>query len=808
MSIYPALLFRDSARYWKRKPAQALLSVLLLALGSAAVAILWTITDTVVRQPLPFPESQQLYGIQSVDKKTGEIVDFMALADFRDFRDRQQSFDGMFGYRAQFLNYKDRSDNTRQLFGARVTRGFADVLGIHPEVGTFFSDDDFASEAARSVVISYDLWKKEFSGADDIVGASMWMDESAYQVIGVMPKSFNEPSFVNVWTPFPDVTGEYFVRDSRYWNVVARLKEGIAPQAARQELVQIASDLEEEYSATNRGRGATMDSLQTIIVGEYSTPLLLILVAVSLVMFATCLNLANIQLVSGLQRRSENGVRQAIGESRSQAMARAFMEAFVVCFVGCGFGWALSWLFIANIDSVLPAMFLPRLNEIGLSSSLGWTIGLIALVSSLSFGLLPALQVTRGNTNDIIKSGESRHGLSKESSRSRTALLVGQIAVAVAILLAAVLVVHEYRRLQDLDLGFDEENLVMVTVSPGEARMFDQLWLAEFYSEVNQWLEGRSDVSKSVLASSSPLSGFDVEFGFNLQGRDISAEREEGVTAVFNSVSADFVDSLDIKVLRGRNFSDWDNRESQKVVLVNKAFVEKFLTAGEDPLSQQVQILPWMVSDFRQVVGVIEDYAQATVMGEPKPMILVPYTQNPWVFSTYVVRVRNIDTFKMERFETEIKQRFPDAGITMETIDGLLERQLSIQALMYRVFVGFGLATLVLSLFGIGSQMAFNVSERSREWGIRLALGARVGQLNALVVRRLVFPLAIGCLVGVGLFAASLRYHGRFGGGLDLFFFAASSLLLGVILVASVATTWFVSDRITRSNPQEILRSI
>ncbi len=808
MSIYPALLVRDSARYWKRKPLQAALSVVLLALGSAAVAILWTITDSVVRQPLPFPESQDLYGIQSVDEKTGKLVNFMALADFRDFRERQQSFTGMFGYRAQYLNYKDDADNTRQLFGARVTRDFADVLKIHTEIGSFFSDDDFASESARSVVISYDLWKREFESKPDVIGRSIWLDDSAYQIIGVMPKSFNEPSFVNLWTPFPDVTGEYFVRDARYWNVVARLKPDVSAIAAKQELDQIANDLEEQFPATNLRRGATMDSLQTIIVGDYSTPLTLILVAVSLVMFATCLNLANIQLISGLQRRSENGVRQAIGESPNQAMARAFMEACAICFVGCGLGWVLSWLFISNVDSILPAMFLPRLNEVGMSSSLGWTIVLIALLSSLSFGLLPAIQVVRSNTNDIIKSGESRHGLSRESGRSRAALLVGQIAVAVAILQAALLVVHEYRRLQDLDLGFDEDELLMVTVSPGEARMFDLPGLAEFYTEVDGWLEARSEVEESVLASSPPLAGFDLEFGFQLNGRDLAAEREEAITAVYNTVSNDYLEVLDIPLVQGRSFSDWDNRESQKVAMVNQAFVDKFFAAGEDPLTQQVQIMPWMIPDFRQIVGVVGDYAQSNVTDEPKPMIFVPYEQSPWVFVNFVTRIRNMDSFNEERFETEMKQRYPEVGISMESIDEVLERQLSIQALMYLVFVGFGVATLLLSLFGIGSQMAFNVSERSREWGIRLALGAKVGQLNSLVIRRLIIPLSVGCLVGVGLFAASFRFHGRFGGELDIVFFVASALLISVIVLASVATTWFVSDRITRSNPQEILRSI
>lgn len=808
MTIFPSLLFRDSLRYWKRKPFQALLSVSLLALGSAAVAILWTITDSVVRKPLPFPESENLYGIQSVDERTGEIVNFMSLADFRDFRERQQSFDGLFAYRGQFLNYKEQDGTTRQLFGATVTRDFAKVLKVHPEIGTFFSDDDFASENARSVVISHRLWIREFEGIQSVIGSSIWFDEQVYQIVGVMPKSFNEPSFADVWTPFPDVTGEYFVRDSRYWAVVGRLKQGVGEVAARQEVAQIADDLEEEFPATNRGRGATIDTLQTIIVGDYSTPLILILVAVSLVMLATCLNLANIQLISGLQRLSENGVRQAIGENPYQAMARAFVESLAVCLVGCGTGWLLSWLFIANIGRIIPDMFLPRLHEVGVSGSLGLVILVIALLASLSFGLLPAIQSIRSNAIDIIKSGESRHGLSRESGRSRTTLLAGQIAVAVAILLAALMVVHEYQRLRELDLGFDERNLLMIQASPGEARMFDLPGLSEFYREIEQWMENTGSFREVTSASNAPLSGFEMDSGFVLQGRDLAAERDEAVTAGYNSVSLDFLEAMKIKLVQGRGFSEWDNQESQKVALVNKAFVDKYFTAGEDPLSQQVQVMPWMVPQFRQIVGVVDEYAQMSISDDPNPQILVPVEQSPWIFTTFIGRIQNPDTFNQERFETEFKRRFADIGVTIEPIETYLNRQLSIQTLMYLVFVAFGSATLLLSLFGIGSQMAFNVSERSREWGIRLALGANIGQLNRLVVRRLLTPLSIGCALGLALFAVSLKFYGRFGGELDITFYAASLLLLVVIVAASVATTWFVSDRITRSNPQEILRSI
>ena len=810
MAIHPSILVRDSLRYWIRKPFQGVLSIFLLALGSAAVTVLWTVTDTIVRQPLPFPDSHQLYGIQSVDKRSGEVVNFMALADFRDFYESQTSFEGMFGYRAQFLNYKDPdTGTTRQLFGARVTRDFADVLKIKTELGDFFSNEDFQTENARSAVISYSLWQGEFDGSMDVLGKSMWFDDAVYQIIGVMPKNFNEPTFVNVWTPFPDVTNEYFVRDSRYWNIVARLKPDISVEEAKEEIAHIAKSLEEEYPATNRNRGATMDSLQTIIVGDYSTPLILILVAVSLVMFATCLNLANIQLISGLQRQNEFGVRQSIGESRQQAFARAFMEAGFISFVGCLGGLLIAAAVFRFLPFLIPPQlqFLPRLNEIELSASLVWTILIVAAATSLGFGLLPAIQVTRADTNDIIKSGESRHGLSVESGRSRTLLLAGQIAVAITILLSALMVVTEYRRLKNLDLGFDEKNLSMILISPGESRMFDFDGLVTYYKEIEEWMENQTYFDDVTSASSAPMQGFDLEFAFQLQGRDLVSERDESVMASYNSISHSYFDALGIRVIQGRGFSEWDNRESQRVAMVNKAFVDRYLQGGEDPLMQYVQIMPWMEPEFRQVVGVVDDHVQTNISDEPTPQILVPATQTPWISTTFVARIRDPNTFNSDQFELEMRSRFPDLGITINSMEDYLDSQLTIQTIMYVLFTWFGIATLLLSLFGIGSQMAFNVSGRSREWGIRLALGATISQLNALVLKKLIWPLGGGLVVGLALFAAGSRFFATVVDGTDSDFAFLSAVLIAIITGASVLTTWIVSDQITRSNPQDILRA-
>lgn len=807
MSIHASLLVRDSLRYWRRKPWQALVCVFLLAIGSAAVAILWTVTDVVVRKPLPFPDSHELYGLQSLDRKSGNVLNEMSIADFRDFQEQQTSFTGLFGYRGDILNFKRDTGETRQLFAARVTRDFAKVLEIRPEVGRLLERDDFASDQSSSAVISYDLWQEEFGGADDAVGQSIWFDKQIVQVVGVMPKSYNEPAFSDVWLPFPDVSMEYFVRDGRYWRIAGRLKQGVPLRVAQEEVARIAEGLAEQYPVTNTNRGVRLKPLQEIIIGDYSTPILLIFSAVSLVMFATCLNLANLQLISGLQRRGEVGIRQAIGESDQQSFARVLMESTVICFIGCGLGWLIAWGFIANIENILPAMLLPRLHEISMSGSLGWTILAIALVASASFGLLPAIQTVRGSKNDILKSGESRHGLSAESRRSRSFLLALQVAVAVVILNAALLVVYEYRRLNQLNLGFERTEITMLTLAPSLERMADLPALSLYYEELRSWLESQPGVLAAASASSPPLWGFDLETSFQIQGRDLVSERNEAVTAYYNSVSHDFHETMGIRLASGRAFTTWDNRESERVALVNEAFVSEYLQ-GADPLGQLVQVQSWMEPRFRKIVGVVGDYAHNSLTDPTKPQIFVPASQTPWIFTTLLARSAGSARELATRLEVEMKQEYPELGLTFTTLDDLLDRQLAVQAVMYALFVGFGAATILLSLFGIGSQMAFNVSERSREWGIRLALGANVRQLNALVLRNLVKPLGWGFVTGLLLFAASYRALATFGQSLSSAFVISSASLLIGIAIASAATTWLVSNRITRANPQDILKSI
>lgn len=806
MWIYLCALFRDSFRYWSRKPWQVVLSVPLLALGSAAVAVLWTVTDVVVRQPLPFPESEELYGFQSVDEKSGKVLDAMALADFRDFRERQSSFEELFAYRGDFLNYREASGTTRQLAAARVTRGFAKVLRVRSHIGRLFEDQDFASSEGSVAVISYDLWQREFSGEPSAVGSSMWFDGRAFQVVGVMPKSYNEPAFADVWTPFPDMTGEYFVRDARYWSVVGRLKPDVSLAAALAETKGIAAALAEENPDTNRSRSARLDTLQNMLVGDYSSPLVLISVAVSLVMLATCLNLANLRMIDGLQRRAEIGIRQAIGESPGLAFGRALLEAGALCVVGCAIGYGLAAAFLANIGSILPDMFLPRLHEIGVSASLAWTILVIALAASVSFGLLPALQATRFNTSEVLKSGDARHGQSAGSLRSRNVLLALQIAISVLILHGALLVVHGYKRLESMDLGFRSENLTLLTVSPGASRMFDLPALGAYYDEMVDWVSARDGVLAATTASSPPLWGFELDSVFSFVGRDIAAERDEAVMAVYNSVSPDFFDTIGVKIAAGRSFEDLDTRDSQRVAIVNEAFARKYLP-DVDPLLQQIFIQTWMEPRPRQIVGVASDYVQTTPSAPSPPQVYVPYSQTPWIFTTVVVRTQSVGDGWQARLEQEMKQRFPDLGVTVVTMDQLLERQFAIHAAMYVLFVGFGVATLALSVFGIGSQMAFNVSDRSREWGIRLALGATRRQLSRLVVGDALKPIAMGIVVGLALFAASYRFHAGFGETIDAGFASSSAATLAGVVGIGALVTWLVSSRMTAAQPQANLKS-
>ncbi len=798
---------KDALRYWRRRPILALTGLLLLTLGTGVLHVIWAMTDTIVLKPLAYPKPENLYGLESVEVKTQKRVQAVAIADLLDITKNQTQFDAVMGYRGDFLNFREDDGSTTQIFGSLVTSEFNKVYGLIPELGSLFTDEHFIAGQHHVVIISYGLWESEFSKDAGVIGKTMQFDDDLCEVIGVMPKSFKEPAFAEAWRPFPNGSPEGFGRDSRYWSAVVRVKEGVTESQALGELQSLAKRFEEQYPTTNSGWSLTMKPLQEIKVGNLKTPLYLLMAAVSLVLLTTCINLANLQMMSGLQRISEMGIRMAIGESARRLFVRVFVESFVLCVGGSLLGLAVGFVAVKMAANKFSPLLLPRINELTISSDSLWISVLLIVVMSILFGLLPALLALRTQPGTAIKASGSRSGSgSGGAKKTRSMLMVTQIAVTLIIVHAAAFTWLGVQKLRELPLGLDIDNKMVFMIAPKGQQVNNLDKMSQYYYELEQRLAEIQGIRKVSSASSMPMLGGGMEMGFNLLGRDLTSERGIPPTAVYNSISNTFLDTLGVKTIQGEGFSDRDGRGTAAVAMVNQAFVEAYLP-DTDPIGQEVQIMQWMEPGFRRIVGVIKDYKETSPTADPKPMVLVPASQTPWIFTTFVIEYEEGAAGVVRKLQQEMSRFDPDVGITTFTVEELLEGQLSQMNIMSMLLVVFAVFVGGLSVFGIGSQVAFMTQERMQEWGIRMALGAEPQQLKQLMVILMLKLVAFGIVVGgVGLafLYPMLRQQVV---NMPTWDAVVSVLFVISIGVITAIVSWLLSWRVGKAQPTMLLQS-
>ncbi len=798
---------KDSFRYWSHRPLLAITGTALLAVGTAAVSVLWIITDTVARKPLPFPEPERLWGLQSLELKTGDKLETIAIADFRDFYENAESFESLVAYRGEFLNYENEAGETTQIFASRVTEGFEEVFQVKPLLGSLFASEQFHFGNENVALISQDFWSIHLGNDPDVIGKSIRFDKNMYQIIGVLPSTYKEPAFAEVWMPFPNGSPEYFVRDSRYWNGVGRLRSDVSSEQAEAELRRIAQSLEEDFPRSNRNRSVLIVPLQEILVGDIQTPLYLMLGSIALVMFATCFNLANLQMMSGLQRRQEMSARLALGEPNHLLVMRSMGEAFFLSLVGCGLGWAIASFTIERIDRILPPFFLPRIHELTSGQPMAGVIVLIVIVTGIIFGGIPASHALRASVFQSLKSGQTRHSLSTREKRMRNALLALQIGVSVLILHVALVMIHAFRDMKSLELGFRETNLMAVAISPSQDNIGEFRKLSAYYQGVQDWISRQAGVAEVTSASSPPLWGFDFEMSFELRGRDLVAERDMPATVLYNSVSTNYFDTMGVALSSGRTLNHFDSADSARVVVVNQAFVESYLD-GQDPLEQELKIMPWMENGFRRVVGVVENLKQGSLTEQVKPEVFAPVTQTPWIFTSILVRTHGSPEKFTEKLKLGFSTQYPDLGVTFVGMDELLEGQLARTEMMYILFSAFSVIVTILSVFGMGSQVAFDTADRMPEWGIRLSLGSSAAALRKHIVMQLLEPVSMGALGGFLATIALYRFTPQLSIDIEGWHIVASlSVMLGLFL-ASISVAWRFSFRITSLHPSAVLKTI
>ncbi len=791
-------------RHLRRSPGFALLAIAMLALGIGANVAIFSIFQSIILRPLPYPEQERLVGFKSLNPAKALTQPALSLTDFRDFKERATSYAALAAFRPDFAGYAPSGADRVQLVCGLVTEEFLAVFGVTPQLGRGFQPDEFSLGNVRTVILSHSAWRRHFAARASVVGETITLNNESVTVIGVMAEDFREPEFVDVWLPFPAEAPENLARDSRFWSTIGRLKPGVALSAAQAEATTIASTLAAEFPKTNRGWSIALQPLLAMRVGGLRSSLLLLVGAVGLVLLIACVNLANLMLARGVSRLQELAVRLALGAT-PQTLARAVMfESLLLALTGGVAGIVLAAVSLPALASQLPPGLVPRSSAIGVDGpALAFALT-VSVLTGLIFGLLPAWQVLRANVNEMLKSGGSRGGSSRFASSVQGALIAGQVALTLIVLTGAGLLMKSLLTMQRTATGFDPTSLLTLRISPPPSRWDDFQQLGDYYERVLAEVRREPGVLGATLNSSAPLTGITLRYPFWVEGRPV--EEGNADEAVFNSVSTGYFQTLRVPLLRGRDFEDRDDQKagaSRPVCIINAALAKR-LFGDADPLGKRIRTMPWMVRGYREIIGVVGDVKQNSQADDATPQLYVPSRQSPWFFTTVLVRTNGASAATVQ---AAMRRADPTLTMSVRTMEENITRSATQPRLRAALFGLFACVALGLSAFGIYASMAFSVSQRTREIGVRMALGAAPGDILRWVLGRAALLAGLGVTVGLaGALGAARLLRGLLYGVEP-----ADPLVLAVLLVflpaVVLAAAFLPALRAARLNPTQALQT-
>ena len=794
---------RYAARQLRRSPAFALVAVLTLALGIGATTAIFSVVHGVLLRPLPYRAPERLVRIFSFsDHGRGSVSPL----DFADWRDQARSFEGIAAISDVTLTLTARGAEPERLDGASVSANLFSVLGVRPTVGRAFAPGEDAPGAARVAVLSEELWRRRFGADPAVPGRTVLLDGESYTVVGVLPRGTGYPADADVWTPI-DLSREAQSRGARYLRVVGRLAPAVSLQQADADLAAVAKRLEQQDPSHNAGYGVSLVGLHESIVGDVRTPLLVLLGAVGLVLLVACVNVANLLLVRAVEREGEIAVRTALGAGRGRILRQLVTEGVLVSLLGGSLGAVLAaWgtrLFVAAAPEGIP-----RLREVGVDiTALALTTAVVAL-TGVVFGLVPAVHAAAPDLGRTLRVGGRGLTTRAGGHRVRGALVTSEMALAVMLLVGAGLLLRSFARLRDVNPGFRPAGVLTLTVTLPPGTYAKDAHLQAFTAALVARLAAIPGVRSAAAVTSLPLTGTHFGLSFTVDGRPAPDPADEP-SAQIRTATPDYFATMGIPLRRGRQFTPRDRDGAPQVVVVNEELVRRYFP-GEDPIGKRVQ-LGWTRDSVRmggEIVGVVGDIKQFDLAGAPVPEIYTPYDQFPLEYVAAVVRTTADPALIAGPARAQVRALDPDLPVyrlmPMERVVAESVAQPRFYALLLGSFAGVALALAAIGIYGV---VAYAVGRRTREMGLRMALGARPADVLALVVRQGLRAAIVGLAVGLVAAAAasrllrSLLYELT---PMDPATFAAAALALTA--VAALAC-YVPARRAARTDPMVAMRS-
>jgi putative ABC transport system permease protein len=796
---------RHGLRMLVKSPSFTLSAILVLALGIGGTVSIVALLDTLQFRPLAYEDSDRVVTIwQRQAARPGDRED-VSPADFLDWRDRARSFSVMAGVIPYSMDHTGATE-PEVLFGAQVTEGFFDAIGMPPAIGRGFQPGDHVKGGRRAVVITYGFWQSRYAGDPGIINKTISMDGEPWAIVGVLPRSFApqllpRPGELVVWTPKIVQEQEKRIRASAWWNVVARLAPGVTIEQAQAEMDAISAALAKENPRTNATSSAVVVPLRDHLMGGVRFPLVLMLGAVILVLGIGCANVASLLLARGIERSREFAIRSALGAGRARLVRQLVAESLVLSLLAACVGLALAHWALGGIVALAPAGLL-RLQEAAIDGRvLVFAAGLTALTAVL-FGLIPAWQFS-SQGRDLLRERRS------DSVRGslRRGLVAAEVAIAMVLLVGAGLLVKSFGRLLAVDPGFSPQGVVMVQVfawdrhgAPDRARAF-------FRSTIEQ-IQALPGVQAAGAVSAMPfaLSNINIRSAIEVVGRPAAQDVEQRGTYV-TIASPGYFRALAIPLREGRLLEERDS-ETAPVVAVVSDSLRRREWAGGSPIGRRIR-LSWQGRPVdAEVVGVVSQIRHDGLDTSPRPEVFLPLAQFPFGSMTYVVRSAGdpaavVDQVKRRIWAVDAMQPVYDSA----SVERLVQASLVRQRFSMSVMSAFALVALLLSASGIYGIISFTTTQRTREIGVRMALGADGPMIRGMVLRESAVVILAGLAAGIaGALAASrflqtLLFEVRPGDP------ATIALVSALLAAVGLAACYVPARRATRVDPLIALRS-
>jgi putative ABC transport system permease protein len=794
---------RYALRQLVKAPSFTIVAILTLALGIGACTAIFSVVNTVLLRPLDYPDPARIVIIR--ETQLPQFPEFsVSPPNYLDWQKQTRSYEYLAAYSGAGVNLTGEGEPQR-LIGVKATPHYFDVYGVKPVLGRMLLPEEDAPGKNHVVVLSYPFWQRVFGGTRDIVGRAIQLNGEPYTVVGVAPTGFGQTSKVDLWMPMafkPDETANDN-RGAHYINVVGRLKPGVTVAQAKAELDVLATQLAQQYPDSNKGWGIFMMPMQDYSVRDVKPVLYTLLGAVGCVLLIACANIANLLLARATARHREISIRAALGAGRGRLIRQLLTESVVLSVCGGLAGILLARWGLTTLLALAPST-LPRITEIRLDKGVLIFSLALSVLTGLIFGIAPAWLAARADVNEALKQGTRGSTEGGARGRLRSALVVIEVVFALMLLGGASLLARSFMQLANVDPGFNPDNATLLRLSLPQKKYALPEQQNAFADALLERVKALPGVQAAGVTHSMPLVS-DYVLGFNIEGRPAIAPSDLPSTNYY-TVTADYFRAMGIRLIRGRVFTPQDDAKAPRVAIINETLARQHFP-NEDPIGKRINITNGP-DTWREIVGIVGDIKQYGVDKATSAQSYEPFAQVPFTSVNLVVRTNGSPAALLGALRPTVYAIDKDQPIgIIRPLEEIMADSIARQRFAMTLLSVFSAVALVIAAVGIYGVMAYNVVQRTGEFGIRMALGAQQSDVMRLVLTQGGKLIGLGLLIGLAATLAASRAMGSMLFNTSAYDPLTLGTITVVLAVVALVACFFPANRATKVNPIEALRS-